>query len=43
MGDVALLDVFKYFFLMSFLKQYETVMEQGEKEQNYSLELLGGN
>jgi hypothetical protein len=43
MGDVALLDVFKYFFLMSFLIQYQTVMEQGENEQNYSLELLGGN
>jgi hypothetical protein len=43
MGDVALLDVFKYFFLMSFLSRHQTVTEQGENRKNFSLEMLGGN
>jgi hypothetical protein len=31
MGDVALLDVFEYFFLMSFLRSRQTVVEQGKQ------------
>jgi len=43
MGDVAMLDVFKYFFLMSFLRSRQTVVEQGKQQRKKCPKIDEGN
>jgi hypothetical protein len=43
MGDVMLLDVFKYFFFVSFLRSRQTVVEQGKQERKYCPMIDEGN